>query len=82
MQDPKRKGRPATESEMNGDLPMENAILAKDNTYRNPGPTPNLRGVETNTSRNKGTQLSKDDLGFVGFGPSTAAPTENPPEFK
>lgn len=45
--------RPATETELNG-VVQESRSVGVENRYRNPGATPNLRGVEPNTNMTNG----------------------------
>ena len=49
----------ASKEELDGTKGMSEGmtLTAPDATYRNPGPTANLRGVEANTARSKGTPM-------------------------
>ena len=43
--------------------------------FRNPGPTPNLRGIEANTNFSKGTPMgAMQDVIKLEYGPLTDAP--------
>lgn len=46
--------RTATDSELRGKV-QESRAMGVESTFRNPGATPDLRGVEANTARSKGT---------------------------
>ena len=53
-----RNTREATPAERNGALPEKYALDVPAQGYKNPGATPNLRGVEENTAYIKGTVKS------------------------
>lgn len=47
--------------------------------FRNPGPTPNLRGVEVNTARSKGTPMgAMQDVIKLEHATATDAPHSDP----
>jgi hypothetical protein len=54
--------RVATDSELRGRV-QESRAMGVEAGFRNPGATPNLRGVEANTARSKGTPIALDPDG-------------------
>ena len=42
--------------------------------FRNPGPTPNLRGIEANTARSKGTKFEVGHVDSLEHATATDAP--------
>ena len=46
--------------------------------YKNPGPTDNLRGVEANTARSKGTKFEVGHVDSLEYATATDVPHSDP----
>ena len=54
----KQPSKPVKKSDLKGgSKSVKNGVRVPDATYENPGKTPNLRGVEANTSRQFGGSM-------------------------